>query len=634
MLKRWQRDGAYIDDDPFVDDTKYELPDNPNITCKYRGGLLEGMNEPLEIDLRANHARFPDTATADLFAPNNTPAAVASGHWTRTRKVPLPNGEMVWTDEQKAKLKEVVQALLDTVFSQEEVDKAKTSIGSLYTSIKEILPGARTHEQREIEEMETLATHSAIDIKSVFSCFVKAETNRKDVPRIIVNHGSRRCAALACVAFTFEKCLFNNLERASIKNREKCVAITQLLEQFADITGTVFDNDLSSFEYAIHELIKAAESEIIQDVARKLGADVSAVCLGFNEPLFHRVVDERTKICTWEMTYKTTSGAIGNLKIAQFRVIRESGDRLTSSGNWLQNCLAWLCFLCKPGTVLATVKDWMATGGRHMDYISARTGEEHRAVLGFEGDDTLGKTTENELFVEDPITKLTPAEVFFQAYGWAPKMTFLPDTVPYGHVTFVGVQAPIELGQPILYNEMRNVKEKSGVVLSRYRRMAVQVPEFRRLYCTKQYSAMAIPGFEEGPKSRKHPVFQQAVRIFATNCANSFRHYAPAYNFWNCVINDHPYQKVKMNNENKQAMFETAKQVSLRETGTTCDLNNMTDHLEVELLPCEPLAVFERFCEHLAPCTPMEKGLVCSLASLNVYGSELRGYLPESWTCM
>ena len=110
--------------------------------------------------------------------------------------------------------------------------------------------------------------------------------------------------------------------------------------------------------------------------------------------LFERVVNDRTKACVWSMRYKDGAGEKRTLRLHMPDVMRESGDRLTSSGNFLQNLIAWMSFLVAPDAVPFAIQSLLGTKGEKLLYTSARDGKKYLAMLLFEGDDTLGRLEE------------------------------------------------------------------------------------------------------------------------------------------------------------------------------------------------------------------------------------------------
>ena len=145
-------------------------------------------------------------------------------------------------------------------------------------------------------------------------------------------------------------------------------------------------------------------------------------------------------VCQWTFRFRQIDNAWGTIVLQMDRIIRESGDRITSSGNWFRNALAWFTYLCTTDGLVKALRSWLNNRGKHFYYKSARDRKKYHAVFAFEGDDTLGKVTEA---ISDT------AEAFFRDWGWAPELKFVSSKGD-AMLTFVGYQMLISDGKAVI----------------------------------------------------------------------------------------------------------------------------------------------------------------------------------------
>ena len=144
------------------------------------------------------------------------------------------------------------------------------------------------------------------------------------------------------------------------------------------VDGVAFESDLTSFEYGVSEHLKGAEVKIMRHIASQIG------CLEaeeINSLEFDRVASEREQVCRWKFRIRKADGGMETIKLQMPRVITESGDRITSSGNFLQNVLAWFSFLVDETGIETAFRNWLRNSGKEFSYKSARDKKIYVAVL-------------------------------------------------------------------------------------------------------------------------------------------------------------------------------------------------------------------------------------------------------------
>jgi hypothetical protein len=390
-------------------------------------------------------------------------------------------------------------------------------------------------------------------------------------------------------AFCLEKATFHALPHACIKNAVK----RQKLEELFRTVGTfshVVENDLSSFEFGISETLKAAELTLVKKVFAELQ---SANALGSEAPSFcERVFDTRTKCCKWVLNFKDGAGQESRMFIELPRTMRQSGDRITSSGNFLQNLLAWLSFLVKPEHMDAAVQSLLKSGGASMTYISARDGKTYKCCLVFEGDDTLAG------FEEECMATPVAAEEFFQRWGWKPKLRVVPKTGD-SYARFVGYDALFIDGA---------LKLVGGY--------PILCPEVSRILKTKNWTTCTIP--EEDLKATFH--------IYATFMANEFTLVQPMYNYFLAMRNDNPMSKIGQVNGVLTDMYRKHKG----------DLHAESDAYEMTKLELDPLLGDCPYHKRLVmaangACSDAEWASMTGITTLEMNGADLACFVPKAW---
>ena len=189
------------------------------------------------------------------------------------------------------------------------------------------------------------------------------------------------------------------------------------------------------------------------------------------------------------------------IKLQTPHVIHDSGDRLTSSVNFLQNVIAWFSFPVDENNLATAFREWLRTCGREFKYRSARNQRLYRAVLGFEGDDTLGK-------VEKDIKG--HAELFFNRWGWKEKLKYV-EGAGDAALTFVGYEILTTDGFPVI--------EDVSVVC---------FPELKRCLTTKQWTV------QQGTPAE----ICQASHLFALMMTHGFHGLAPMHAFFAALADD------------------------------------------------------------------------------------------------
>jgi hypothetical protein len=271
------------------------------------------------------------------------------------------------------------------------------------------------------------------------------------------------------------------------------------------------------------------------------------------------------------------------------RVIRESGDRLTSSGNFLQNLIAWLTFLVDESDLEQALNGLLRSNGRSFVYKSPRTEKRHKAVLAFEGDDTLGKLQED---IRGEI------ECFMERWGWKPKLKYFPDVGPQ-LLTFVGYNLRVVDGRPVL--------EEDEVVC---------FPELRRALTTKQWTLQDGTSEDIGA----------SINVYAKVMSEEFKGLQPMHALYTALAADTEHFS------GPRLDAEMCREIALRFNG---EIGRPADNVALATgLTC---ASFQRSkgAELLASLvgtwTPVQWSLASGLTSLKMTGADLRSLFIPSW---
>jgi len=309
-------------------------------------------------------------------------------------------------------------------------------------------------------------------------------------------------------------------EMASIKKAEKKVKIEKIFKTMSGMRKGArwVENDLTAFEFGVSEPLKRIEQEIFLHIANLIGVE------DCNAELFERVVDDRDKCATWKMSYRDATGERKTAKIKIPRTMRESGDRVTSSGNFLQNLIAWFSFLVDPEFVNDALDTLIKFRGAKMFYVSPRdttlinqkgkmVRRKYLACLAFEGDDTAGRFEENiwsPVLLKPDGETVCPVCQFFTRWGWKAKLVWKPLTDD-GYIRFVGYEALICDGE---------LEYDGGEV--------VMTPEVARALNTKSWTTTDCTPQE----------LKTCIRIYAAQLASGFKRVEPVHAFLNAVFDD------------------------------------------------------------------------------------------------
>lgn len=585
-----------------------------------------------EIGHRTAQPRWPQTSRVEKKLFDNHPENLL----TADRKRNIGVGEFMPSMDEAFNLLDIEDALVKHVFNKENVDKATMH----YESLQGVLPNklgaeARLHKEVEaLNEPESVAVSYSFERTLIYSkyvdAFVKGEVSDKDKPRLIANHKLIRLAALGRVAWTFDHIMFDVLERMSIKHREKATVIEEMATYIQDAFAgdprsrharmrcrrkfRCLENDFSSFDFSISGHLKAVEARILSAIADHIG--LSTAELGVSSFLFERVIGERNQPVTWRMSFTDSTGCKGCFMMEQDRAMRESGDRLTSSGNFLQNLLGWMSYLVAPGHMDEAVQSMVANQGSHFEYMSARDHSYYVMALFFEGDDTYGATEEEAIYTKSVINGVErfDAEHFFFRWGFAPKIDFKA-TQGFDFCRFVGYDTLIYDGE--------FVYEGGGVS----RRLVMQ-PDLKRILSTKSWT------LQDAPKV----ALKFATRTYARSYGYDFRFNEPAHAFMRSLFDS-----------NELNVFERAQIRCLRlrddflssilfRVGVQFDrqsTENVADLLQAQDFPdCLGSTDMDRHLTRLAvgEFTALEWATACAPPSFDVHGADLAAHYPSTWT--
>ena len=559
-----------------------ELLHSSTVVVEHGDHVKDTRTAEGEVGKRTARTRFPKTSEAVEYLFSNDPENLISSEGLRNVDV----GVADLTPEQSKAFDEAVAALKKHLFTKKRIHASERYI----SKTTDVLPKNRTEEKRAQMHIDALnATgDETVPFSLLVDAFCKKEVTKKPKPRPIANHGDQRVWGMAKTAAIFEDVMFHALPFACIKHCEKESKMNDLFTTLNDY-GYKFENDLTAFEFGIYDRLKRAECDIFKHV---LGHIDTA---GDNTGFCHRVIDARDKSCTWVLRYTDAAGAKCVLKLELPRSMRESGDRVTSSGNFFQNLLAWLTLMVKPGKVEAAVQSLIRNKGKSFTYVSARDGRSYEAFLAFEGDDTLGGLNEKILMINDAQL----CKEFFKGYGWNAKLK-VPPLEGAACINFVGYTALIDNGNVII--------QGANVVM---------FPEVRRVLHEKAWTSTDIPDVE----------FHPSVAVYATTMMNSFRHFEPMYRFFLAMRTDH-----------------IAKGGKCRRVNGLLKDNYIRAHGEVgtdeEILSFVPepsefleggIAYFTLATVHAGFFTAEEYAAMTGLTTLEVHGKDLACLLPKAW---
>jgi len=538
--------------------------------AKVRVPDLAVLDDGKEIGPREATTRFPQVVEGAKYVFSNGPDNLIAAEAMRNVGVgtwaPMPHEEEAFVA--------VVEALKTHLFSPAAIKQAMKDFIDLPSTLPKKM-SATTRERilhNELNEAHMDGTPFSSSIKA----FVKAEVSAKAKPRPIADHGPQRLVPIAKVAWCFEH-IVAKVKFSNIKGRSKEQALKQLFSNFGALKGgQMLENDLTAFEFGVSEPLKRAEADIFRHIASYLNLDDQGTLA------FQRIVDARTKAATWKMRFKDLAGAPCTVSIKLPRTMRESGDRLTSSGNWLQNVFAWFSYLCTAKTVGESIRKWVKGHAKTLVYTSSRDGKQYAARLAFEGDDTAGSITEG--LTEDEMS------AFFTRWGWSAKLRLVPKSGD-SYLEFVGARALMCDGKPV---------EVDGDL--------VVAPPIKRLLKEKAWSTSA-----QTPEERVG-----CLKAYALVLAHEFRNVPPLHAFARAMYND---------NKSGEKVSAAVENDLLMSGHGIVDLDAELAEVQYGNLP-----IWKRWATATAgPTTDLEWAQMCGLTTLNQHGFDLAASLPKSW---
>lgn len=555
-------------------------------------------DEAEQVGSRTARARFASMAKDPAYLFGNDPRNLESAEALRNVGV----GTEKHTHNVRSARDYVVDALEELLFSEENC------LHSLhqFENWAAALPKRMTEPQKErcIQEYLTQsAAKGVLGFNKFVKAFVKAEVSSKRKPRPIANHGELRVAALARIAWVFEDIMFHHLERMSIKHLSKRQALGRLYAGMNRVQkgGQFVENDLSAFEFGVCRAQKEIEQRILMRIAKFIGVHEEGTT-------FERVVNDRSKACVWSMSYVTAEGEKKTFKLELPRPMRESGDRLTSSGNFLQNLVAWLTFLCYADrdSIRKTVEDMIRVKGAFIFYVSAArpfqrskdgTQKKYMAVLAFEGDDTSGKLEE----ATEPLFH-DRCKQFFLANGWSPKLKFLSVT---------GSDFLRFVGWDVL------VKDNFAVFQGK---TAVCCPEIKRMLTTKQWTTTDVNAEQ----------LRMCNRIYAATMAEGFSCIEPMWQFCRGLHDTNAGADVRLCFDQYREYYLT---VFGELPGPHTAVKRLTDAQFPDLERSDSSGPWRQLAELSAgACTDREWSTMCAPLDTSQHGKDLACSFPPTWS--
>jgi len=535
--------------------------------------------------VRTARSRFPQITEEEQFLFNGDSESLIASEALRNKNV----GVAKLTPRQELALTRVEEYLKKHMFNERRVKRSEREI----TRTIDTLPRKMSEEEKMQAHLDAANCDQDgyVPFSLLVDAFCKSEVTGKPKPRPIANHGTMRLFGIAKTAWVFEDLMFHALPEACIKHCEKFAKMNQLFsncERFKGIRG-MLENDMTAFEFGIHERLKEVEKNIIKHIMSYLDLE------GDGEVFCERVVDARDKSATWVFRYKDAAGASCCTKLKLPRPMRESGDRITSSGNFLQNLIAWLVLLVHEDHVEAAIQNLMHHEGQKFQYTSARDGRKYFAFLAFEGDDTLGCLTEpcllenNGAMVND----------FFKAYGWNAKLKVAKMTGE-DCLAFVGFVA--------LVRDNKLVRLGENIVM---------FPDIVRILRTKSWATTQIDEEEYWP----------SVAIYATYSMNQFRYFAPMYQFFWAMREMALSRGGVLTKSN--AMLRDCYLNANGTIGTEEEILSNIPEPETLLHGCDDFYALARV--HAGEFEDDEIAGMCGLTTLEYHGMDLACYVPSKW---
>jgi len=547
--------------------------------------LLEGV----EVGPRDARPRFPQVSESNKQIFSNSPDNLIASEAMRNVFV----GEWNPFKAEQDVFKDVVEGLKAHLFTEANIREALQGFEKTTDTFPQKMSVKRREQAEEDCLKEAMATGT--EFTTVVKAFVKKEVSAKPKPRPIADHGPKRLVPLAKVAWVYEH-VVAKMKFSNIKGREKTKALVELFNNFTSLknTSALVENDLTAFEFGVSEKLKEAELDIINHVASKLNlADIG-------EATFERVASARTKRATWSMSFSDAAGAKCKVTIKLPRPMRESGDRLTSSGNWLQNVLAWFSFLSAAGGqesvkgtpaftgshVQVSILKWVRSAGKNFFYTSARDGKQYLARLAFEGDDTAGSLEE-----KIPVDDIT---AFFTRWGWKSKLRCVNQTGD-DYLEFVGERALMVDGKPAFTTDGE----------------LVAAPPIKRLLAEKDWMTTECSDDE----------YHGTMARYAIELGHRYASVPPMYAFSRAMFDDHR----KHDCSKTSAAWLHDRYMS---TGEQVDTSVLTFPQPV----CTDERLWRRWADASAgAATDSEWATLCGVLTLEQHGHDLARLMPASW---
>jgi hypothetical protein len=562
-----------------------ELAEPPGL----EGGVASGA--------RTARARFPQLTTMPNYLHSNNPQNLQQAHDMRNIGIGIHNplvSEALTRDR-------FVEALLVKVYHSGNTKKAMREFESIR---KTALPKKMSHDaamKAEYDAMNAALSSDGVGFDTVIKAFVKSEVSGKDKPRPIANHDVIRLCALTKVAYVFEHTTFDVFRDGSIKDRAKRDAIEVIFTNMSDMRpgARYVENDLKAFEFGISEILKQIEQTVFRHIARLIGVE------DIGELLFERVVEDRDKCATWRMSFRDSTGERRTFKLVLQQTMRESGDRVTSSGNYFQNLVAWFSYLVDAEFVEEALDSLLRFRGRRMFYVSPRDrtlkivkGKQVRhnylACFAFEGDDTVGRF-EEKIWAEEG--EPCPVEAFFCRWGWSPKLVWKPllgDT----YVRFVGYEA--------LLCDSKVEYDGGNIVMT---------PEVKRFLTTKSWTTTDVTPQE----------LKTCIRIFAATLGEGFKHVEPMHAFLQAVYDD--------NAGGIDVSAEKVREYVLAVSGHLPDAGmTVSRAIPMPGFECGDPDKWKRLLRVSAgDFTDAEWATMCHIGTVRVHGADLALSVPAAW---
>jgi hypothetical protein len=441
--------------------------------------------------------------------------------------------------------------------------------------------------------------------------FIKSEVTDKPKPRIISDHGAIRQVALARIAMIYEGVLKDTAGLATIKGRGKKRALAELLTQASEVKrsiptpksrardeprGAWYENDLSAFDFGISYHMKKQETKILRHIIAKTGIEVD-----IDRELLWRVVDERNKVTTWIFSYKDESGDRCMMKLQLDHVIRDSGDRLTSSGNWYQNFLAWVGFFVKRDKIKAFIQRFVSdtVRGGTVEYDSAHSPGKHKMRMCLEGDDSL--IFSSEIFSVEVLT------AWFTLRGWKAKVKVLRSDES-GALAFVGYEFLIENGRAVIFE---------GEL--------VACPQVQRCLLTKAMNTCKLPDED----------YHRAMALTAVHYTHEYERFPAMHGIWVAAY-EHHNSKASTSAITAKTTMSYYRDLAMRSTSYSVAVDDDEIRQVIQQKPYPLLSnsddAWRRMTEYTCgKASDPEWALFSSVTNIDMHGHDLAVNIPYSW---